>query len=293
MVIQYFAHHLLNKGALTPSQMYDAIEYERSVRVKLGVLAMHSGWMTAAQVEEIHGLQRTQDKPFGMLAVEKGYLNEAELETLLTDQNRKNLTFMQAVSDMGFLSLGELETLLEEYLQKNGIAREKWKALNHDDADTIVRNMVDFSAEGERGDLLYGYVGLLLRNIVRLLNDNPLLINPIQQHTQQEDWLIVQSMSGALNMSVGLALKESALLEVAGRFGGESFNEVNELALDSAGEFLNVHHGIFCANLSQAGLEMDLHPQKVQKSSGIKKHAYRIPIGTSFGQVDLVLSLFD
>ena len=293
MVNQYFAHYLLNRGALTPSQMYDALEYERSVRVKLGILAINAGLMTAAQVEEIHALQRTKDKQFGALAVEKGYLNEAQLEALLTDQGKKNLTFLQAVADMGFLSLAELETALEEYLQKNEITREEWISLNHSDAEHLIRGMVDFSAAGERSEFLYGYTGLLLRNIVRFLNDKPMIVVPAQHYAQREDWLVTQNLSGGLNINAGLAMQESVLLEVASRFGCESFKEVSELALDSAGEFINVHHGIFCANLSQDGMELDLHPQSVQKSPGLSSPTYRIPIGTSFGQIDLVLSLLD
>lgn len=293
MVHQYFAHYLLNQGKLTPSQMYEALEQERSVRVKLGTLAIHAGLMNAAAVEEVHHRQRSQDRQFGALAVEMGYLTEPQLTELLNSQGKENLTFIQTVTDKGFLSLAELETTLAEYLQKIGLSKEEWARLDANNDAQLVRSLVDFSAEKDRSEVLYSYVGLLLRNIVRFLNDKPMLALPARLYEQREDWLAIQSLAGAVNMSAGLAMQEKALLAAASRFCGEPFERVNALALDSVGEFLNVHHGVFCANLANTGLEVDLMPQSVQKSPGLRQYAYRIPLATSFGQMDLVLALPD
>ena len=292
MVYQYFAHYLLNQGKLTPSQLHEALEYERSVRVKLGTMAIHAGLLTAGQVEEIHGQQRTHDKRFGVLAIELGYLTEKQLGELLSAQGKETLTFIQAVTDKGFLTLTELENSLADYLEKMGMSREEW-SLYGTDQDQLVRRLVDFSAAGKRSEMLYEYVGLLLRNIVRFLNEKPMLALPAWQYEQPADWAATQGFYGALDMHAGLAMNESVLLEAAGRFYGEPIAALDDLALDSIGEFLNVYHGVFCANLATAGVEVDLLPQIVQKNPGWHEYTFRIPLATSFGQMDLVLSLPD
>ncbi len=56
MINQYFGQYLFNKGILTAKQLFDVLAHERSVRVKLGVLAINAEVMTAIQVEKIHQL---------------------------------------------------------------------------------------------------------------------------------------------------------------------------------------------------------------------------------------------
>ena len=292
MVYQYFAHYLLNQGKLTPSQLHEALEYERSVRVKLGTMAIHAGLLTAGQVEEIHGQQRTHDKRFGVLAIELGYLTEKQLGELLSAQGKETLTFIQAVTDKGFLTLTELENSLADYLEKMGMSREEW-GLYSNNQEQLVRKLVDFSAAGKRSETLYRYLDLLLRNMVRFLNERPILALPAWQYEQPADWVATQGFSGALDMHAGLAMNEDVLLKAASRFYGEPIATLDDLALDSIGEFLNVHHGVFCATLANAGFEADLLPQSVQKNPGWHDYSFRIPLATSFGQMDLVLSLPD
>ena len=86
-------------------------------------------------------------------------------------------------------------------------------------------------------------------------------------------------------------MEQPVLLELAGRFYGESFTTVNELALDSAGEFLNVHNGVFCSSLSDMGLVVDLKAQSVHPGDSFDGQSFHVNIGTSFGQIELVLSI--
>ena len=80
MFSQYFGNYLLNRGIIKPEQLTDALEYQRSVHLKLGVIAVNAGYMTPAQVEEIHNMQKKVDKRFGELAIEKGYITGQQLK---------------------------------------------------------------------------------------------------------------------------------------------------------------------------------------------------------------------
>lgn len=292
MLDQYFIHYLLNKGALTHQQTYEVLEYERSVRVRLGLIAMNAGLMTAAQVEEIHTLQRSRDKQFGALAVEKGYLSDEQLSSLLEAQGQGHLKVMQAVADKGYLSLEQLANHLEAFQQETELTAKEWKTSQPVDTDKIIGLLVDFAAAGSMAGPYYSYVSLLFRNIVRFLNDCPVIIWPVpRQDDNLDNWVVTQVIDGELAFSSGLAMEESVLLEIASRFSGETLTQVDELATDSVAEFLNVHNGVFSGNMSELGISVNLQPQSIGKAADlVANHDYRVAIGLSFGRIDVLLS---
>ncbi|HEY3424421.1 MAG TPA: hypothetical protein VGL27_06455 [Negativicutes bacterium] len=295
MSIHYFAHYLLNKGILTSSQMNGALEYERSVRVRLGIIAINAGFMTARQVEEVHELQRSKDKHFGALAVEQGYLTNEQLAVLLTAQGSKNFTFIQAIADKGYLTLGELEKIIANYRSENEISEQEWTSQDAVDSDELIRALYDFSAMGDNAEIFYNYVGLLYRNLVRFLNDNPVILGVKPWECDKANyWQVSQNIVGDINLSTNIIMEDVVLLELARRFYGGKLTEIDELALDSAAEFLNVHNGVFSGNLSNDGVEANLLPQQIQKYNGESSNmTYRISIGLSFGRIDLMLSSED
>ncbi len=286
---QYFGHYLLNKGVLTPIQLSDVLQRERTVKMKLGVLAMNAGLMTAAQVEEVHDLQRIKDQKFGELAVAQGYLTEAQVEKLLFAQHDSHLALLQAISDGGYMAMPELEKTLATFRQEYGGIDLGSSATNEDE---LVRKLLDFSNAGDNADFLYNYVGLMLRNVVRFLNDNPFIIAE-PAASSAFSWLVSQQVVGDVSVSTSLHMDERVLLEIASRFYVESFSSVNELALDCAGEFLNVHNGVWCGSLSDGGHKVDLLPQSIvnQRETPLAAETYRVIVGTSFGNFEIILSV--
>ncbi|MDR3566354.1 MAG: hypothetical protein P4N59_33675 [Negativicutes bacterium] len=292
MATHYFAHHLLNRGILSAAQMQEVLDYERSVRVKLGVLAINAGFMTASQVEEVHALQRTQDKQFGAIAVGEGYLTGAQLDDLLTAQGRRHFAFIQAIADKGFLTLAELEKIVADYRRDNNISEEEWAAQDDATPEEMIRGLLTFPQADESSELFYKYAGLLLRNIVRFLGDNPVVLTSnYAEPESKEQWLVTQTIFGGVALEVALAMESPVLLELARRFSGENLAEIDELAIDSAGEFLNMNNGVFSSNLSHDGIEADLLPQQVQLPANIDRGtAWRLSIGLTFGRLDLFIA---
>jgi CheY-specific phosphatase CheX len=286
---QLFGHYLLNKGILSPSQLSEVLQQERKVKVKLGVLAVNAGFMTAAQVEEVHNLQRVKDQKFGVLAISQGYLTEAQVDNMLSLQHEGHLALIQAIADIGYMTMSELETALANFRCEHADIHIDSDAITEDE---LVRILVDFSAAGEKADLLYDYVGLLLRNIVRFLNETPFILANSAEIADSE-WLVSQQIVGAVSLTTRLHMNDRALLEIASRFYGEPLANVNELALDCAGEFLNVHNGIWSGSLSNAGYNVDLLPQSYvkQTETTISDEDFRILVGTSFGNFEIILSL--
>lgn len=283
MFNQYFWQYLLHKGLLTHVQLCEVLKQEQPVKVKLGILAMNAGLMNAAQVEEIHNLQRVKDQKFGVLAVSQGYLTNEQVEALLASQGEDHLSLMQSIADKGYMTFAGVEKALGDFREEYSLTGDI------DEESRVIRDLVNFSAVGDKADVLYLYVGLTLRNIVRFLNDTPYIL--IQAAEKSATYFVSQQIYGDIALGTGLRVEQPVLLELAGRFYGESFTTVNELALDSAGEFLNVHNGVFCSSLSDMGLVVDLKAQSVHPGDRFDGQSFRVNIGTSFGQIELVLSI--
>lgn len=290
MFNQYFGQYLYNKGLLSTAQMKQVLEQEQSVRLKLGVLAMNAGIMTAAQVQEVHDSQHRLDKRFGELAVAAGYITNDQVEELLAVQKRGYLNLSQVVVDLGYMTLAELEQTLIQYKHDSGLSEAQWKLLQSDEATTAGNVFLDFSLAGDFGQIYSEYVDLFSRSVVRFLNDAPVLARNHQLETVTGAYRVSQEIFGDFNLFSALIMDEATLLEVARRYSGEAIAEIDEMAIDSIGEFLNVVNGIFCVNLSDRGKELDLRPQHFDADSTLQLvNGQCIPLTLSFGEVKLII----
>ncbi|MCE5287198.1 MAG: hypothetical protein LLG02_15320 [Pelosinus sp.] len=290
MFSQYFGQYLLNKGILTSEKLTDVLAFERSVHVKLGILAINAGMMSAAQVEEVHELQRKKDKRFGEIAMERGYLTFAQLEDLLQQQGSRQLSLSQAIIDRGYMTLGELEAALDSYKKESRLSTEQLDAMEAVDFDKLVRSFLDFSAAGGLSETYYDYVALILRNILRFLNEVPVISHSVPLEGKVEGWTVVQDIVGEIDLATALAADDTAFLEIARRYSQENLNEIDELAKDSVAEFLNLVNGIYCVNASDKGLELNLEPQSMTSSPEFSHViGYIVPIDLPFGKIKLVV----
>ena len=271
MFSQYFGQYLLNKGILTADQLCEVLELEKSVRVKLGILAMDACYMTALQVEQVHELQKSQDKRFGELATAQGFLTAEQVESLLKVQNQKHLSLSQAIVDKEYLTLSEVNAALVRYKADNHLSDANVEALAKAEVDKIVRFSLDFGNSAQ-GEIYYNYIALMMRNIIRFLGETPVALKNIPVTDQKYDWLISQKITGEVGLLTGIAVTDTALLTIATRFSEEAMaTEVNDYATDCAGEFLNVTNGIYCVNASNLGVELPTGGGEI------------IPIQVSFG----------
>jgi CheY-specific phosphatase CheX len=289
MFNQYFGQYLLKKQILTAEQLHDVLVHEHLARPKLGVLAIDAGHMTAEEVEEVNKLQHTMDKKFGEIAISRGYLTTDQLEGLLGSQQIRRLNLSQALIDKGYLTLAQLESALEKYKQDNRLTSGQLDSLYNADSGGIVRTFLDFSAAGPDADMLYNYVALVLRAILRFLSEEPII--DFNQPPAQ-GFLVSQNITGNVSLSTGLVMSDALLQEMASRYSGEKITAVNEFALDCISEFLNETNGIFAVNMSDQGLELDLEPpQKGKVGYSPAQGVFRIPLYSSDGLIDLYIAL--
>lgn len=285
MLSQYFAQYLLNNRFLTQRQVREALEEEQEHKVKLGLIAMTENLLTAKQVEEVHRLQESCDQRFGEVAIGAGLLTKEQVDHLLKAQESGNLNFGQAVIDKKFMKLEELENAVESYRKSNQLSIQE--ALNETDIAKI-----DFTGIEEMKELYCEYVDLFLRTLIRFMDTTGVILTSEYPVCESKDtWLFSQKMTGDMAINVGIMVSEPVLLEMAKRYSGEKMKEVDELALDSVAEYLNLTNGLFVVNLSNRHFEIDLEPQKFGKNvspSGNKMA--NIHINTGFGAIRLIIA---
>lgn len=291
MFSQYFGHYLLNKGLIKPEQLADALEYQKSVHLKLGVIAVNAGCMTPTQVEQIHDMQKKVDKRFGELAIEKGYINEEQLNTMLNTQKQGHLMLGQALIDRNYFTLDELQNALDNYKKENGMSNRQFNVIRKDDAQEIEQIFQNYG-ENQMSNTYSDYVTLLIKNIIRFIDDNPTIeINQLKSDVVTE-WYAWQDIHGKINIHTAIASDTEVFVKFAAKFAQEDITEPDELAQASVGEFLNLHNGIFLVNMSNNGVELDMKPQDVKQDFTIKgsDRAYLISCHMIWGKFDIVLA---
>jgi hypothetical protein len=291
MFSQYFGNYLLNKNFITAKQLKDAMDYQKSIHIKLGVLAINMGYMNSSQVQEVHELQSKVDKRFGEIAVEKGYLSESNLQKLLSCQKQGHLQLSQALIDRAYLSLSQLEEALENYKNDCRLTDQEINLLKQGEIDQIVHVFLKF--ENSTLKKIYGdYISLMLKNIIRLIDENPRLEKNLDLNTYSTEWIVSQEISGNPNIFTGIAANKDIFLALASQYGCEQFTTINEMAQACVAEFLNVHNGIFLVNMSNQGIELEMQPQVIQNQITLTNitGTYIIPIYLFNGKIDLILA---
>jgi hypothetical protein len=289
MYDKYFGSYLLDKGVLTSSALSEILNEQQNIRVKLGMLAMKQGLMTGSQVEEVTRLQRTMDKKFGEIAVGKGYLTADQVNTLLQRQSDgATLKLGQAIVDRGYLDYAQMEKELVLFERDSGLSSVQIAALSDGDPNVIVRELLNFGPTEQAG-VYCEYVALLLRNIVRFLDEQPWLEPTPSGFMSDADVTALQLMDGPRGrMQSALYMSEQCYYKLASAFAKMDVTGDREMADATVGEFLNLQNGIFAVNMSEKDIKYELNPPEIISGEN-DLSGYPVEINVSFGRIGLLL----
>lgn len=291
MFTQLFGSYLLNKKLITPDQLKDALDYQKTVHIKLGVMAVNSGFMNSEAVNKVHKMQAKVDKKFGELAIEMGFLDEEKLEILLTTQKSDYLLLGQSLIEKEYITLEQFDEALNSYKKENSLTDEKFNLLQNENIDEIINTLYTFNSS-PNSDTYKNYLSLLLRNIVRFIDHDfgPLDIVPIDRYNLQLG--VSQKITGEANFTTYITADEETFIDFAGKFAKESYTTNDEYVQASVGEFLNLVNGIYLVNMSNDDIELELTPQTVISNTTLSdlSEAFCIPIVFSFGIVYVIIS---
>lgn len=287
MVEYILGRYLVSAGKISEEQLSTVIEKMDSVRVKLGLIAVAEGLMSLKQAEEVNRLQATMDKRFGDIAVEKGYLTDDQVSRMLKLQGNTYLAFAQAIVDTGYLTLEEIDGFLENYRKDNGLSLTELDAIKSDDVERIVPLMMTEECK-EYEEM----VSLFIRSMIRLVDRHASMGKAEVVSTKDCVALAVQKMQGNGTMAVFVSEGSGGLRFAASKYGQMEFDELDEDALDSAGEILNCVDGLFATSESKNGRFWELLPQQYSLD-GIElpeAKACKIPVCVNNMMFDFMIS---
>ncbi|WP_019153412.1 hypothetical protein [Robertmurraya massiliosenegalensis] len=288
MFSQYFGHYLLNEGLLTRTQLIDALDAQKTVHVKFGVLAVDEGFLTPEQVEEIHEKQKQVDKRFGEIAVDFGYLTNEQVESMLSVQKQNHLLLAQALVDKGYMSIESFSKALDQYKKGYSLSDEKFEAIKRGDIDELVKLILKNKDEA-KVEKYSKYLSLFAKNMIRFIDDQVFFADDSKKG-QDDVWLVHQEVVGEAPLFTGISADKSAFLYIASAYAEEELTEMDELAEASISEFLNLHNGIYLVNMSNEGVELNMRPQSVLQNGQVEGEHFVVTVHTTKGPFQLILS---
>lgn len=255
MFSQFFGHYLLSKEKISKEQYNSCMKYIMANRVKLGLIAENENLLTKEQAEELNRMQMTTDKRFGDLAIEKGYLTDSDVRFLLSKQGSPYLIFIQALIENNCMTNEEISSNIEQYKKDENISDEIFNAIKDGNIEALLPAFID--SDNKKYLQL---VGLALRNIIRFVNTY-LRIEPgyvVTSHSPK--YAAIQKTNGDYDGFLGFSCDDDSILTLAEGYAKESFNSVDEDALDSVAEFTNCINGLYAAELSYKDTSIDMLP---------------------------------
>lgn len=284
----FFGRYLIEKNRITKSQYDSILEYQRSIRVKLGLIAVTEKVLTQEQAEEINRLQATMDKRFGDIAIEKGYLNELQVQVLLGLQGDPYLAFTQSVVDLGIMTVEEMEEELKAYKEEENFTDDEIDALKSGDIDLISHLFLKTP-----DSMYYNHASLTLRNINRFISTDIYMKSGYVTNSYKNQHIAIQELDGQHKIFVAFAGEENSLLIIANTYGKEEFEDVDEDSYDAVCEFINVINGLFASKLSEEDIEVDMLPPDFRDDAALtsNKEFYVLPLSISGNPVDFILGI--
>ncbi len=291
MFSHFFGNYLLNQKLIKPKQLQHILELQDSTHVKLGILAIDAGYMTANQVAKVNQIQARIDKQFGEIAIEYGYLSEAQLSQLLGQQNKRYLFISQVLIDEGIMTYEQIEDILEKYQKDSGFTESELESLITNDLDSVVAALVKMPQLGDSG-IYARYFSLFIRNLIRFIDSDIYFERAEAIEQQPFDCLVYQAAEGGGHrIFTGFEGPEQAMVTFSAWHAKTAITHIDELDIDSLGEFLNIHNGLFLTNLSNQFIELELLPPQFQRDGRIQSAGalYRIPFTLSFGRFNFFI----
>lgn len=285
MSVKFFGQFLIERGALTPEQLIEAVSYQENRNHKFGMYAESKGYLKAEDVERLNEEQKRTDLMIGELAAKLGLLTSIQVEEILTVQRNDHVQIGQILVMKGFMDEENLEAELEAFREDQS-HYEVGKVLVPDgvkNAETI-STLVDLTLK-------------MLQRVAKIEGKadegRVLSMNPEETYSA-----VSITLSGGLNCDYVLMCDEGVARAIASAIiGGDASGEEKEIVVDGVKEFANVVCGNISGKMAQRGKSVEIsvpHALDYSNGYGLSESAasvlYRMP--TIDGDASLVIVLY-
>ena len=238
-----FPQFLLNRGVLDAAEVRIFLERMLTAKVDVPVQALFHGVARAADLASLGALSGEE---FRASAEKEGVLTASQLYNLGEAIAGEGCRFAQALLDAGRLDYEELEKLLSDFK----------RAGEHPLSEAIKRTANGRVAEDL--PLYTEYVGVAMLAFKRFMKIACVVVPQADFAENAPRRLVSQAITGGVSLVAGLEAPDAVFLALARRYSHEDFSDLDDLAVDSLAEFLNVLDGFFAVRLGERDLELDL-----------------------------------
>lgn len=295
MINLYLGNYLLRNRLIDTDTLRSVLDLQQDTHLRLGVLAMHEGFMTAEEVERVHERQSKVDKKFGEIAVLEGYLKDHQVDSLLNLQTRSGAQLTQVLMDRSLFTPREMDEILVKYRKENNLSKEEENALDQGDVGHVMEPYIlqQCAVAGcDAGKEILAAGSLFIRNLIRFIDRRVILNLTDQQPLNHEFILIGQEIQGDLSLQTAVAMHEDVYWIMAQKHARMEINGDEALAEASVLEFLNLHNGLFTIWLSENGIKSTLVPPRLTPATEIEhsREWIRMPLSINGGRLFFLVS---
>jgi len=290
MINRLFGNYLVEKQILTQSQLDDLLPVPKDLKAEVETIAVINKVLMSATAQELLEQIDKDREHFGEIAIEAGYLSDEKLDEILTYQSNAFMKFVQSLLDRGVFSLEQINPLLDEFQRRGGYNDTQISSLIHDDLEDCIYIFVPLKSE-----LLKKYTLTLVQTIRRLVDCDAYLDKAYTARSLQLDKYACQMIGGDMHMKVYISAPDNGLLAIANYFTEDTYETVNEDALDNVGEFINCVNGLFATNLSYDDITIDMNSPEYSVDGPFisNEKLYVIPIHANGCSFRAVLEVYE
>ena len=239
-----FPQFLLNRGILDAAEIRTFLERTLTAQVDVPVQALFHGVARAADLASLGTLSGAE---FRASAEKGGVLTASQLYNLGEAIAGEGCRFAQTLLDAGRLDYEELERLLGDFKRAG---------------ERPLSEAIQRTADGRLAEelpLYTEYVGVAMLAFKRFMKIACVVVPQVEPFAEGVPRrLVSQAVTGGVALVAGLEAPDAVFLSLARRYSHEDFSELDDLAVDSLAEFLNVLDGFFAVRLGERNLELDL-----------------------------------
>jgi len=248
MAVKFFGQFLVENSLVSREALLKAIELQDQKNLKLGEMAISTGYVTQADIERAHNAQMSKDMKLGDLLVEMGILTLNQLNDVITRQKNTHLYIGEALVLVGALSSAKLQQHLDEFKADQAQYVSERIELPAGIADSLVWEMA--------ADLTYKMITRVLDlqfrpgkcRTVSTVDSNFMMAAMDLSGDVEARYII--SVSEAIQKTVAKAILREVTVD----------SEPTEVLEDTVMEFVNVVCGNIAAKASQMGKILHINP---------------------------------
>ena len=205
--------------------------------------------------------------------------------------------FAQCLMNQDTYSTDELQKLLKT-AEENEAALAR---LVTDDVELDARPVYTAVKRAANGafrdelDLYADYMEFFLESMHNFMHTKGVVSPvPVEEPLPGEGYASSQRIGGDVSLVGGVIATEPVYLELARRYSEENLTEIDEMAVDSMEEFLNVINGIFTIDLARRKVEAEL--ELPRSGEEVKPHGSRqmcMRVYTAFGSFQVIMAADD